>query len=730
MKNDLDDLLNQVFGRRSSLPALHTDRPAKEAKPLKASRPAGEAAGRGKPAGHAAAAQPSGTKAAPAKAPAAASQPEAGQAIEAVQQNVLDMQRALDARIAGQRGEIARLNDNALEDIQRIQRELASPQVQALAGEPVSQPAASRSGTEGFAGLERALQAEVLGQEGYCRALAIALKRPYVMGYAGEGPRGSFLISGPADTGRHLGLTAAARFLAQAGVFADEAVQRVDLSLYPSAAEEKLFLQDLYRAFAAPGEIVVFENEDACHTGFLTVLGDLVCAGSYALPGRYVQQNGRLVDAGSALAKEALSRLTPRGKYLVLLTGQSPAQVAGRFGGPFLSALGDVCVTVPFTPEARQAIARKEMDALAGRAGAQLSLALTASGDALALLAGMGPKGQQGCTALLDACRDLYRAMAQYRLTADAPSGDDGPLPCALDAQEGRFTLAFGGGQPVQADSLLPARYQGDLAAVKAQLEQIVGLGPVKEYILSLEQNFAAQRRRAAAGLKTASVSMHMIFTGNPGTGKTTIARLVGQYLKAIGALSGGQLVEVTRADLVGRFVGHTAPQTTAVIRSALGGVLFIDEAYSLYRGKDDNFGLEAIDTLVKEMEDHRDDLVVILAGYTREMADFLSANSGLKSRFPNMIEFPDYTGQELLQIARIQVKSKGYVLDERCDAPLLTYFNAVQLARARQAGNGRLARNKVEEAILAQSRRIAADPAADLSILLPEDFDLTDVNG
>ena len=252
----------------------------------------------------------------------------------------------------------------------------------------------------------------------------------------------------------------------------------------------------------------------------------------------------------------------------------------------------------------------------------------------------------------------------------------------------------------------------------------------MKEYVLRLEQNVRVQQRRAAQGLKAGSVAMHMIFTGNPGTGKTTIARLISKYLKAAGVLAGGQLIEVTRADLVGKYVGHTAPLTTQVMNSALGGVLFIDEAYSLYRGKDDSFGLEAIDTLVKGMEDHRDELVVILAGYTKEMQAFLSANSGLQSRFPSIVEFPDYTGAELLQILKLQAKSRGYVLDTRCDAPLLAYFNAVQLARARQAGNGRLARNKLEEAILAAARRTAADEAADLSLLLPEDFERSDIDG
>jgi len=261
---------------------------------------------------------------------------------------------------------------------------------------------------------------------------------------------------------------------------------------------------------------------------------------------------------------------------------------------------------------------------------------------------------------------------------------------------------------------------------VREELSQIVGLQPVKDYILSLEDNFKIQQLRRERGLKADSPSMHMIFTGNPGTGKTTVARIVSRYLKAIGVLEGGQLVEVTRGDLVGQYVGHTAPLTQKAIQSALGGVLFIDEAYSLYRGKDDSFGLEAIDTLVKGMEDHRDDLVVILAGYSREMEEFLTANSGLRSRFPNIIEFPDYTAGELVEITKSIVASKGYRLAPACEIPLLAYYQRQQQGGdPRTNGNGRMARNKVEEAVIACSRRNVRTPEAqrDLELLLPEDF-------
>ena len=260
---------------------------------------------------------------------------------------------------------------------------------------------------------------------------------------------------------------------------------------------------------------------------------------------------------------------------------------------------------------------------------------------------------------------------------------------------------------------------------IQKELDEIVGLDFVKNYLLSLENLIKINQIRKQKGLKTNEISKHMIFTGNPGTGKTTIARLVSRMMKACGILKQGQLVEVTRADLVGKYVGHTAPLTMSVIQSALGGVLFIDEAYSLYRGKDDSFGLEAIDTLVKAMEDHRDDLIVILAGYTKEMKEFLEANSGLKSRFANIIEFSDYTGEELMLIAKSIAKSKDYVIADDALRPLQDYFTIIQAKGDPNSGNGRLARNLVEDAILNQSKRLLEHPDEQMNLLERVDFNL-----
>ncbi len=634
--------------------------------------------------------------------------------------NAMRAQKELDSLIEAQRKEIESLSQNALSDIRRIESELDSPAVQNLSAPPARKAASapdcfSALSAEQFSGLSEILSKQILGQEDFLKSLVIALKRPVVMG----ADRAAFFVTGPEDTGRHMSLSAAAKELAERQVFRSGDISWMDLSLYPTAAEEKLFLQDLYAALAGPNILLVFEHYEQCHPAFLTVLASLVMAGKSPLAGRYVLQNGRLIEAGTALVTNAVGALEVKNKYLVFMSRRPAAKLADCFGAPFVTALGDLCETAPLCGEALREIAARELDTLSEKAKKSLGLTVTASDDVLKLACESGGHSEQGAGSVLGFFERIYRALAQYCL-----ENDKTPESAALTAADGTVHVRFGETDHA-LDALLPPAYQGELEAVKTELSRIVGLDEIKDYILSLEGHYAVQKRRREAGLKTARVSMHMIFTGNPGTGKTTIARLISRYLKAIGVLSGGQLVEVTRADLVGRYVGHTAPLTTQVIQSALGGVLFIDEAYSLYRGKDDSFGLEAIDTLVKGMEDHRDDLIVILAGYSREMEQFLTSNSGLKSRFPNIIEFPDYSGEELFRIAELQASGKGYRFDDACREPLLAYFERVQATRARDAGNGRLARNKVEEAVLNQARRLAAEPDADLSLLLPADFEL-----
>ena len=569
-----------------------------------------------------------------------------------------------------------------------------------------------------FGDLMPKLAGELIGQEAFLKKLIIAFKRPYIMGWnAPKGLKNAILVHGKPNSGRHTALRLTAEELARVDLLPTDQIQTMDLALYPGQGEEKLFLQDMYAALKKGG-ILVLDHYESCHPAFLQQLAELICTGKLNLASRYVMQKGHLVDAGTALASETVGSLEANGCYIVIVSEKGQDKLAGAFGAKVVDALGDVCRTDALSRQHLEQIAGIYYEKLQNKAAKQLGFTLIADAGINGFIADK-TKPENGIGDLLEYLQDCFQALAQYKLEKDAPDqtvslvGEDGHLFAVLD------------GVKTDLLSLLPGGYRGEVDAVKAEMDKIVGLKEIKDYILSLEKNYKVQEMRKAQGLPVSNVSMHMIFTGNPGTGKTTIARLVSKYLKAIGVLSGGQLVEVSRGDLVGKYVGHTAPLTMQVIKSAIGGVLFIDEAYSLYRGKDDSFGLEAIDTLVKGMEDNRDDLIVILAGYTKEMATFLTANSGLQSRFPNIIEFPDYSGEELTEIAQINATSRGYRLSEDAKAALLDYFCVVQAMDDRSSGNGRLARNVIESAILAQSRRVLDQPDAALDLLEKCDFDL-----
>ena len=571
-----------------------------------------------------------------------------------------------------------------------------------------------------FEGLADEVKKTVLGQDAFVEGVARAMRRPFVLGTEPPAARNVVLLCGGPGTGRHFALTETARCMAARGLLQSDQIASLDLALYPNSGAEKLFLQDLYAALYAPGEIVVFEHYESCYPGFLKTISDLAVKGSAPLSSRYlVNKEGILVDAGTALAPGAVSRIDPRGKYLIFFSNKGREAMADHFGAAFVSALGDVCTTTPFAREDLAALAAQQLNALARKVQTRLGLTLSAGADVRDHVAARCTP-EQGAAGLAACCDKIFRALSEYCLQTDKKLTGT----VTLTARPDGIDFQLGNAAPARLFDLLPAAYTGAVDEIKRELDELVGLAPVKEYVFGLADNIQVQQRRAAAGFKTASLSMHMIFTGNPGTGKTTIARLVARYLKAIGALKGGQLIEVGRGDLVGRYTGHTAPLTNSVIESALGGVLFIDEAYSLYRGEQDSFGLEAIDTLVKGMEDHRDELVVILAGYTKEMETFLTANSGLASRFPNKIEFPDYTADELLDITTVLAKGKGYRLAEGCTFPLLGYYKRRQALDSRTAGNGRLARNTLEKAIFNQSRRLVAEPAAELDLILPSDLE------
>lgn len=264
---------------------------------------------------------------------------------------------------------------------------------------------------------------------------------------------------------------------------------------------------------------------------------------------------------------------------------------------------------------------------------------------------------------------------------------------------------------------------------IYSRFDTIIGLEPVKDKVRQLINNQMIEHERQLAGQKTKYHSEHMLFTGNPGTGKTMIARYISEILHALKVVSKGHLVEVTRKDLVGEHVGHTANLTQSYIEKAMGGILFIDEAYALSRGDNNDFGKEAIDVLVKAMDEYKDDLIVILAGYTNEMFDFLQANSGLRSRLSTIIEFPDYTVNELTEMALKKLRANTFELGTKAEQKLEELLQSRMISGRNDEGNGRLVDKVIQEIIKNQGNRLAEATKScermegDLLKILPEDI-------
>ena len=562
--------------------------------------------------------------------------------------------------------------------------------------------------------INKELKEKVVGQDRAIDDLTIAFRRPYIVGGDKRLIRNSIILYGNKGTGRHLMIKTMASLLHKHGLSVSSDVSIIDMKRYQSSSQEILFLQDLYVALTSKNQIVLIENFKESSPIFNMMLTELVDNGYCLLNQRYTFVNNQLQEATSKLSKDVIDRLNGNDKILVFISEDGPLKVADIFGKTFIDKIEDKISTDEFSNDDLNIIIENLLNNLKLKSETQLETSVVVD-DSVKDYLRKNYEFDNGVYSLILIIDKIYTSLVNVSLKNDDLSG---------------LTLFYDDSLKVKYNDLLVDLDIDDDKSeerkeIQKELDEIVGLDSVKEYLLSLENHIKITQIRKQKGLKTSEVSKHMIFTGNPGTGKTTIARIVSRMMKACCILKQGQLVEVTRADLVGKYVGHTAPLTMNVINSALGGVLFIDEAYSLYRGKDDSFGLEAIDTLVKGMEDHRDDLIVILAGYSKEMEDFLLANSGLKSRFANIIHFPDYTGEEMVKIAISIARSKGYVISEDALVPLENYFTKIQAKKDPNSGNGRLVRNKIEEAILKQSKRLLDNPDEDISELKLVDFNL-----
>ncbi len=587
--------------------------------------------------------------------------------------------------------------------------------------EPTSSPITVNADkiNEKFEGIEQQLRQSWIASHSNILALCQAFKRPFVMGVRPMMPKNVILLTGNESRGKVKAIRDICILLKQKRILRYLEVPTVGFERYPTSSEDELFLSDLYKALYSQSDVIVFENIDKANFRCLDMVFQLIKSGIYRLQKRYVLHNGMLVESTGMLNTASISELNANGKYFIFTSTCPAEKVTEYVGSEFARLINDIIVLDEFSQSELQEVVEGISNKLIDKAKKQLQLVLSIDRTCIDKVIHCydTTKGVKGLIEVVE--EYIYKPLAEYRLCYPAQEDEN----AALKYEDG-YKLYIQD-EVILLNSYIKRYDTLALERVKQELDSVIGLSLVKEYVLNLENNLTVQRLRAAKGLKAADLSMHMIFTGNPGTGKTTIARIVAKYLKAIGVLSSGQLREVSRSDMVGQYVGQTAKLTTELITSAIGGVLFIDEAYSLCRDKNDVFGLEAIDALVKGIEDYRDNLVVILAGYSDEMAEFLKTNPGLKSRFPNVIDFEDYTPDEMYEIAKITAKSKGYRISEECRTPMLDVFERKQIKGKNDSGNGRLARNLIEAAILNQSQRIAKDNTQDLELLTVEDFEL-----
>ncbi|WP_242246110.1 AAA family ATPase [Bacillus cereus group sp. BfR-BA-01523] len=553
-----------------------------------------------------------------------------------------------------------------------------------------------------FTDAKKRLNSYIFGQEEFIDQLCMGYMRSFIYERPDANLKNVIFVSGRKGTGIYKSVKYLTAIMNEYSLYEKPDVHYIDISSSLGASDiESTFLSDVYRGIKSESDVLYFDNVDKCPPNLISKLSELIMNGKIKLKDRYVY-NGNwqaLQKTYSNLAEKSIDSIQIENKLIILSTEKDLKDIRTMFPATVLEKIIDYPQTSVLPLHTLTKISDRYLKKYQKRIHTKLQVNMNCTHDVSDFIVEKAnlAMGVHGIKSYIE--DDIYQSITNLRITGKIEPG----IIYQLTASDELYL--DDGVEKIQ----ITRKKAGaeNLENIKGKFEKVIGLNTVKERIFQLEEFLALQKIRQSRGSKQTRLTMNFIFTGNPGTGKTTIARLVAEYLKAVGYLSSGHLVEVDRSLLVGQYIGDTAPKTQAVIDSAKGGVLFIDEAYSLARGGKNDFGKEAIDTIVKGMEDLREDLVVILAGYKDEMDGFLKTNPGLQSRFNNHIDFPDYTSEELFMISEKIVESEGFTLADDLKDDLIEEFSRKQIPGKNDSGNGRLARNIVEKAMAEQPARL-----------------------